>query len=172
MKKIILLISLIGAAYASEVYPEECCCCEPNVHSSYGYFSAGLGPLPIPGLNIGVGKRVIAGESTAVDLGIEGSTFIIVSTVKGYANHLWYFNQRPCSQWYFGLGGSLGGIFPIEYCDQICEGFAAPNFIFGREFLTRTGSKSFVQVETMYPVFLFHDILNYPAVTIKCGFAF
>lgn len=172
MKKIILSLSLMGAAYATEMSPEECCCSEPTVHSSYGYLSAGLGPLPVPGITVGAGRRIVTGDETAVDFGVDASTFLLVSSVKGYANNLWYFNQKPCSQWYLGLGVSLGGVLAIGFTDPAISGFAAPNFILGREFLTKKGNKRFIQIETMYPVFFIHQFVNCPAVTIKCGFAF
>jgi len=172
MKKIILLISLIGAAYASETSPEECCCSEPTVHSSFGYLTAGIGPIPCPGLNIGVGKRFVTGESTGMDFGVQASTVLFVSAVKGYANHLWYFNQKPRSQWYVGFGGSVGGVLFMGFCDFTINGFGAPNILFGREFLTRKGNKRFIEIETMYPLFLFQEFVNCPAVTIKFGFAF
>ncbi len=172
MKKIVLSLSLIGAAYANEMPEETCWCPEPTVHSSFGYLSAGLGPLPIPGITVGAGRRIVTGDETAVDFGVDASTFLFVSSVKGYANNLWYFNQKPCSQWYLGLGGSLGCLVPIGYCGARFEGFAAPNIVLGREFLTKKGNKRFIQIETMYPIFLFHEFVNYPAVTIKCGFAF
>lgn len=166
MKKIIALITLTTAAFAGEIV------CEPTLHYSYNYGSIGLGPLPIPAPTFGLGRRIMTGDRFAVDVGAEVATLVRINAVKGYVNGLMYFNQKPRSQYYMGLGGSVGGIFgPSKFC---LEGYAAPNLIFGKEFCTCKGSKQFFQVEVKYPIYLMGagTFINWGLINLKYGFAF
>lgn len=172
MKKIIVLMSITGAVCANEISPEMNCC-EPAIHSSYSYLDLGVGPIPLPALTVGAGRRTVIGEKTALDLGVECNIFFFINSLKGYANHLWYFNQKPYSQFYIGLGGTLGGVmYLFGYYGCGLQGYAAPNVILGKEFLNCKGKKRFFQIETMYPIYTFRKFENIGGVTIKYGFAF
>lgn len=169
MKKILTFLALLGVGlkgYSNEAEVE----CEPNIHYSFNYWGIGVGPLPIPGVQVDIGRRTVIGESSAIDLGLSGSTFVVVSSVRAYSNVLWYVNQKLESQYYVGLGGSVAGITGKRYI----EGYAAPNLVIGKEFFTSYGNKRFFQIETMYPVLVLHDrkFVNFPFFNITYGISF
>jgi len=172
MKKIIALISLIGSAYASEIT------CEPQMQSSYTYGTIGLSPLPIPAPTFGLGRRAMLGKATALDFGAEWATLIYYNLFSGYANGLLYFKRKPTSQVYMGLGGTIGMLHSADrlYSNTHGLGYATPNLILGREFLTRKGRRMFFQIDTKYPLFLFsgsdRGFLNWGFLDLKWGIAF
>ncbi len=175
MKKLIALIVMVGSLSQAFSNEEEMMC-EPNILSSYNYCGIGLGPLPIPAFTVGLGRRTLIGDHAAIDVGVSVATLIRINSVRGYGNALWYVNQKPYSQYYIGLGGSVGGIFGNIFGGRsgFGEGYAAPNFIIGKEFFTSKNNKQFFQVETMYPMYVFseREFVNWAFFNIKYGFAF
>lgn len=177
MKKLIILLSILGVnklSFANTTPKQEECIPEPCIHSTYTYGSLGLGPLPIPALTLSLGKRAIVGDRAAIDAGATLATLLRWNLIRGYVNGLLYVNQKPCSQYYVGLGGSVGVPFGF---DDIHEAgvFITPNFVVGREFLNSDGSKRFFQAEVLYPAYSFSQKELYnciPFITIKYGFAF
>lgn len=175
MKKNILRFFI--AAGLSQGLANECTWQEPSVHQSYSYMTFGVGPLPVPAPSIGAGTRDVMSENSALDMGVNISSIIYVTTIRGYVNYLKYFNQKPSSQCYWGIGGSLGAGTVLIYCPFA---YVAPNFIGGVEFLNRNGKKRFFQVEAMYPACLVGvipdgkcgGICPFPLLTISYGVAF
>jgi len=155
---------MIGACF-SKGFAEE-----PNIHTSNTYITTGIGPLPLPTFLLGVGRRNVTGERTAIDFGLSGSSLIYVNMAKAHVNGLWYMNQTPTSQWYAGLGGSVG----VIAWDHSAQGYFAPNLVVGKEFLNSNCNKRFFQVETMYPMVSMHHtkVVNFPLISLKYGFAF
>lgn len=174
MKKIITILSLIGAglspAIAENIYEHEEIIYEPHIDSSYTYWGVGLGPAPFPAVNLSLGRRVAFGDLLGVDLGVNLASIFVANSVRGYVNGLCYLNEKPNAH-YIGLGGTAGWMFGTG---QKNAGFVAPNFLFGKEFLTCSGNKQFLQLETMYPMYLFGQriAVPFPLVTLKYGIAF
>lgn len=176
MKKIIIFLTLIGTSlsqvFSNETKLQEEKTEEATIHSSYTYSTIGIGPLPIPAFTIGVGNRSIIGDNKAIDFGLSLATLIQINAIRGYVNILRYSKQTQKSQFYIGLGGSVGGIF--GFSRHVDCGYVAPNFIVGKEFLNSDGAKRFFQVEVMYPLISIthHGVVNFPLFTLKYGFSF
>ncbi len=167
MKKFIILPLIIGGCFA-QGFAEEVE--TPNIHSSNTYITTGIGPLPLPFPLIGVGRRNVVSDRMAIDFGVSGSTLIHVHMAKAHLNSLWYMKQTPVSQWYAGVGASVGAIA----WDHSVKGYFAPNFVVGKEFFNSNCQKRFFQVETMYPMVSMHHtkVVNFPFISLKYGFAF
>lgn len=171
-----VLLSLIGvnAFSFAEVSPKiEECVPKPCVHSSYTYGGLGLGPLPFPALTLSLGRRTVVGDRAAIDAGVTLATLIRWNIIRGYVNGLCYLNQKPCSQYYVGLGGSVGIPFGFDHIHDAGP-FVVPNVLIGREFYNSKGNKRFFQAEVLYPAYSFYekDLVHFPFVTLKYGFAF
>lgn len=177
MRKALFLLSLIGVSqftYANNESNREDCIPEPCIHSSYAYGGIGLGPLPFPALTLSVGKRIALHDSCSIDGGLTLATLVRWNLIRGYVNGLFYLNQKPCSQFYVGLGGSVG--VPFGY-DEIYKAgaLAAPSLLVGKEFYNSEGNKRFFQAEVLYPVYGFSEdewFNLFPVITLKYGFAF
>lgn len=175
----VLLFSIFAVisscfVFSSEIKAEDKIEEEMNIQSSYSYVDLGLGPLPLPALTSSIGKRFALGNKrVAIDTGATLTTLIRYNALRGYVNGLCYINQKPDSQYYIGLGGSVGGIFGFNsFCD---EGFTAPNALVGKEFFNSKGEKRFFQVEALYPVYTFKGKAlfdTFPLLTLKYGMSF
>ncbi|NGX39987.1 MAG: hypothetical protein KR126chlam1_01327 [Chlamydiae bacterium] len=189
MKKIATLTTLIALslsqAYSNEkqtfeektstpscaiTLPEDVC----DLDSSFSYWTVGIGPLPIPAFNLGVGARAKK-DRFGADVSLNLATVGIVNALRASANGLCYVHQTPSAHTYVGLGASVGGIWGFSSLfTGGFEGYFAPNFICGREFLNHEGKRRFFQVEALYPVkgFSSGGWVNFAFFTLKYGFAF
>jgi len=148
---------------------------ETNIQSSYSYYGLGIGPLPVPAFTISAGNRVtFAGNHLALDTGVTLATLVRYNALRAYINGLCYINQKPDSQYYIGIGGSIGVTvgFDLLFDDQ---GFVSPNFLIGKEFFNCKKEKRFFQIEVVYPAYFFKEkeIFDFmPLITLKYGTAF
>ncbi|MGD2170293.1 MAG: hypothetical protein PVI40_08650 [Chlamydiota bacterium] len=169
--RLLLIFTIIASLiFSNEIKAEDK---QADIQSSYSYFGLGIGPLPVPAFTINVGNRFALGNNFAIDTGVTLATLIRYNALRGYIDGLCYINQQPSSQYYVGIGGSIGGVFGFNsFCD---EGFVAPNFLVGKEFFNSTGEKRFFQVEALYPQYLFNEkkLMDYlPLLTLKYGMSF
>ncbi|NGX47724.1 MAG: hypothetical protein K1000chlam3_01106 [Chlamydiae bacterium] len=177
MKKLMVLLSLIGMnnlSFANTAPKMEECIPDPCIQSSYTYGGLGLGPLPIPALTLSLGRRMVVGDRVAIDAGVTLATLIRWNIIRGYVNGLCYINQKPCSQYYVGLGGSVGVPFGFDDIHEVGP-FVVPNFLIGKEFYNSDGNKRFFQAEILYPAYAISEkelIDCIPFITLKYGFAF
>jgi len=149
--------------------PEDIC----DLDSSFSYWTVGIGPLPIPAFNLGVGARAKR-DRFAGDFALNLATVGIVNALRASANGLLYVHQTPSAHTYVGLGASVGVLWGLTYSMRGVEGYFAPNFICGREFLNHEGKRRFFQVEALYPVKGFSSgrWVNFAFFTLKYGIAF
>lgn len=145
-----------------------------DLRSSYKYYGAGLGPLPVPALTQSIGVRKMLNEGNfAIDSGFTLATLVRFNAIRGYLNGLLYAKPEPSSQYYIGLGGSFGAFIGI---DRFIDGvFLAPNLLAGKEFINNEGEKRFFQVEALYPVheMIYKSTFTFmPLLTLKYGMAF
>jgi len=185
MKKIGMLLSLITlslpSAYADEenvieekssastcaiALQEEVC----DIDSSFSYRTIGIGPIPIPALNLGIGRRIKGGRY-AGDFTVNLATLGIVNALQVYANGLCYIHQKPSAHTYIGAGASAAVAF--SFPEASYSGYIAPNILGGREFINADGNRRFFQVEVLVlPFDIYSSNLILPLVTLKYGIAF
>ncbi|NGX39986.1 MAG: hypothetical protein KR126chlam1_01326 [Chlamydiae bacterium] len=185
MKKIALLLSLITyclpSTYAGEenlieentnvpvcatALPKEVC----GLDSSFWYRTVGIGPIPIPALNLGIGRR-IKRERYAGDFTMNLATLGLVNALQVYANGLCYVHQKPSAHTYIGAGASAAVAF--SFPELSYTGYIAPNILGGREFIDRDGNRRFFQVEVLIlPFGIYSSTLILPVVTLKYGIDF
>lgn len=171
MKKFLVALAFLVASFqmlhSNQFDLPEFGSIEPSTSDSFSYRTIGMGPLPMPMLNIGIGKRLIFKVRSAIDLNVSGSTLVLVNTLQGSISRLWYSS----SQYYLGLGGTLGAGF-LSSLFPFC--YAAPALTFGKEFFNSSGCKRFFQIEAMFPVFILNikETKLIPGVTVKYGIAF
>jgi hypothetical protein len=147
-------------------------CEAPVVEASYGYYCAGLGPLPLPAPLVGVGRRYQNGHH-----GFDGSLqvssfFLLVNMAKINANYLYYFNPNLKSQFYLGAGVGLAGVAMLSNDPKRL--YLSPQLVVGKQYTNKEGSFCHLQAEITtinldltrnHPAF-------FPAVILSYGVSF
>jgi hypothetical protein len=172
MKKAMTLVlgfslCLCGSLFAAE---------EPSpISNQYGYLSLGLGPAPLPLPQFGGGYRLQRGAH-GFDANEQFSTIYYLTGVKIGLDYLYYLNPDLQKQFYIGVGPALFGVFGNR--DTLLHGslFAvAPELIFGKQYMTDTGSMRHFQVNMNCPAYCIgnhKDVLYYPLVSFSYGWGF
>jgi hypothetical protein len=165
MKKYLLLIMAclsLGSLSARPIYP---------AYSSV-YGELGLGPFPLPLPVFGVGYREQMGHH-GWDLSLKASTVVCATHLKGSLIHHYYFNPDLRSQFYMGAGASAGVLFAHHTRPLI-----SPEFVFGKQYLTKSGGLRFFQAQCSFPTLVFnkkhHDseVFWMPLVVLSYGVMF
>ncbi len=160
MKKFgIICLIACGAVFAEEV------------KSSHGYVNVGIGPLPIPAPQVGLGWRYQNGHH-GLDALIQLAWFYDFAAKQSLV-YLHYFNPNTKSQFYEGIGIAFSELFDKKFGGI----FFSPEFVIGNEFTTKRGNLRFVQAQIDWP---FKDLLNggltmvgfCPGVSISYGICF
>jgi hypothetical protein len=153
---------------------------QPPVTNQYGYLSLGLGPAPVPLPQFGCGYRFQKG-SNGFDANLLVTTVIQVTALKLGVDYLYYINPNIQKQFYWGIGPALIEIFHQHYSwNHACA--IAPEFIFGKQYITDTGSPRHFQANVMWPVCKISDsrydwpkrnhTLWYPVVSFSYAWGF
>lgn len=145
---------------------------KPPLEKSYKYFSVGAGPLPIPSPTLSIGFRDIQ-DDTATDFGVSFTSIIGASALYAHCNALKYSAKKHLSNAYTGLGLS-GGVLIDEF--YVCGAFFSPQIILGKEFVSKTRRRQFLEASIKFPLLLLSTdymfIFPLPAITVQYGVAF
>jgi len=136
------------------------------IKDSYRYFCVGIGPLPIPAPLIGIGGRFQKGHH-GFDGSLQVSSLLLVSMAKVNMNYLYYFKPNLDSQFYLGAGLSLIGASSLTSDKGYV--YPAPQFVIGKQYTTKKGSKRHFQAEVT--PWLFKGGV-FPTVVLSYGFGF
>lgn len=188
MKRYFLLLTVLVSQIASANTCE--LSCDPYempqpVCTSFFYGDVGVGPLPILLPTFALGYRT-QWNHTGYDASIQVASLGIVTALKGSLLYHYYFQPSLCSQFYAGAGIAGGGVFKS---DGDTFPFVAPEFVFGKQYITDTGGLRFFQIQANFPTFYFqeqthwhewdlvdisweHNIMWIPVVTISYGIGF
>lgn len=175
MKKIFALI--LGLSF---------CCCEvglaneeqPTQSKQYGYVDLGFGPAPLPIPQFGGGYRAQYG-SNGFDINGQLSTVYWLTTIKLGVDYLHYINPDINKEFYIGAGPAIVGVFQNDH-NRGGSMALAPELIFGKQYLSDTGSPRHFQANLMWPTFFMHqthhstkeDMIWYPMVSFSYGWGF
>ena len=165
MKKIIttLFVSIAFSGFCSSNKVQE-------DHFVYGSFSAGPVPIPAPGIGIGYRSQTI---HHGWDANLRFSTVILGSQLKFSLNRLYYFNPYVRNSYYIGGGVGLSAVMDMyESAGKLVVFTLSPEFRFGKEFITNSGRKQFVQIELSFPT-LYNGkghLFPFPLLVLTYGF--
>lgn len=164
MKYILILLAIItGTAFANESVKE-------NPTSQFPYVSLGIGPAPVPLPVFGVGYRAQWGHH-GVNALVNASTVYYITGVKGSVLYNYYFKPNLDSQFYFGVGPAVGGLFS----NKRAHGYGgAAEFSFGKQYRNQTGDVRFFEAEFDFPLVVDHKphFVAYPVVVLNYGIGF
>lgn len=138
------LISLFGALFAeeTEVVP-------PNTNTQYGYLSLGVGPLPIPLPQFGVGYRFQRGAN-GFDVNANVFTIVELTEAQMGLHYFYYMKPNVEKEFYVGFGPAVGAYFQKHRHGNAM--IFAPEFVFGKQFLSDTGAIRHFQASLDWPV--------------------
>ncbi len=147
----------------------------PIVTNRYGYVNLGVGPAPLPIPQFGGGYRFQNG-SNGFDANMQISTVVELTAVKASVNYLRYLSPDIKKQFYVGAGPALIEFFGRR--DRILT--AAPEIIFGKQYISDTGSQRHFQANIIWPIVDLNknshgwhkDIFMYPALSFSYGWGF
>lgn len=160
----ILLFPFI-AAFASSSKPVELSCC---------YLQMGVGPLPLPVPNFGVGYRCQHGHH-GYDLSLQVATVVSITGVKGNALYHYYFKPNLNSQFYVGGGIGAGYLF-VQAHNSAHTALISPELVFGKTYLNKNNARRFVQAQVSFPTYEWdhspHCFVLIPLVVFSYGIGF
>lgn len=153
-----------------------------NVTSSIGYFSIGVGPLPVPLPNFGLGYRFQRNHH-GFDLSLQAATIVAVTQAKVSLLYDYYFKPNLNSQFYMGLGASASGLFENKKHWKKTTGSFSPELMFGKQYQNEAKDLRFLQLQISFPTFSIkkfperkftgkHHILYMPLVVLSYGICF
>jgi len=147
MKKLIVFLSAFGlfASESQDFRKSE----KPTVNDHYLYGTFGVGPLPAPIPNLGLGFRNQINHG-GVDINLKVLPVFGVATLVSYqTSGLYYFKPNLKSQFYTGLGASINCGFEHFHYNSFWA--AAPVWLFGKSYLNNEGSRRFFELEVKVP---------------------
>ena len=163
-----LFLTLSGSAFAAEE--------QPLVKNEYGYLDLGLGPAPFPIPQFGGGYRFQNG-SNGFDANLMVSTIVEATGVKLGLHYLHYMHPDISKQFYVGAGPAVIEMFSRRNHSGLA---LAPEFIFGKQYTSDTGSQRHFQANLIWPAICFdhsnyrnhHNALWYPLLSFSYGWGF
>lgn len=146
--KICLLLLLVMSSVIADETVEKPATPQ-EVKQEYGYFSAGLGPFPIPLPAFAGGYRAQSGPH-GVDLSLHVQTAFIATQLKANLIYLHYFKPSFCSQFYVGgVGPSIS--FGHRWIGLKGNGVSiSPEFVFGKQYRNETEDLRFFQMQVSF----------------------
>ena len=163
-----LFLTLTGSAFAAEE--------QPLVSNQYGYLDLGLGPAPLPIPQFGCGYRFQKG-SNGFDANLMVTTVVEATALKLGLHYLHYMHPDITKQFYVGVGPAIIEGFSRRNHSGL---FVAPEFIFGKQYTSDTGSQRHFQANLIWPAISVdhwnyrhrHDTLWYPLLSFSYGWGF
>lgn len=165
----LLILSTLVSGAESPKDIEETKRCE----EAFAYGSIGLGPMPIPLPLFGIGYRNQI-DKNASDFSLQILPLGRAMVTQINLLYLHYPHPNPASQFYLGWGGAVGGYFPFYRDHDGSYPYFAPEFVFGKQYITKTDSRRFLQLQIEWPIFDFRrdSTYFYPAVIFSYGIGF
>ena len=154
------IITLLLSANIAGLYGEE------QVTNTYNYAGFGAG-LPTF-LSLKIGHREQVGHH-GFEYGVGMTPLIVVTEFHGFASYLYYTKPNLDSQTYLGVGLKAGGFMKKHHGKF---GYVAPGFLIGKEFVTNTGSRRFMQVAVGVGAQTKKGFKNFSSISFSYGFAF
>lgn len=152
-----------------------------DIQSSLSYFDIGVGPLPIPIPNFGVGHRIQDNHHGA-DFSLKAATIVYVTQVKVNGLYHYYFTPNLQSQFYVGAGLGMSALLGHHDSFKRPRFCLSPEFAFGKQYINEANDVRFVQVEISWPTFSkkkssdgafkSHSTLYMPLVVVSYGICF
>lgn len=166
MKKVILIVLAVTGLLSKPLMAL------PSMHGVYG--ELGLGPFPLPIPVFGVGLREQQGHH-GFDISLKASTVVSCTHLKTSLLYHYYFKPCIVSQFYTGLGISSGVLF-----GRRPQPLLSPEFVFGKQYMTKTGGIRFFQAQASFPTFAWNtkkhsdgsSTLYMPLVVLSYGVIF
>lgn len=143
------------------------------------HLSIGSGPYPLPLPVLSAGYRAQSGHS-GFDLTLSMTSVYYLSQIKITPSYLFYINPSIESELYIGLGVQ-GGSIAVKKSKTVDFFTASPIYLFGKEYLGKTGEKRFIQLEVGLPTYNFSkkkgfwsewNILYIPLICVTYGICF
>lgn len=138
------------------------------VRDSSCYIDLGLGPFPLPLPVFGLGHRE-QWQHHGMDVHLQVSTIVEVTSVKGSALYLHYFKPNLPSQFYMGAGAGIGGLFNKHRDFRL---YGSPEFVLGKQYLNEAGDKRYFQTQMSFPTFSEHAPVYFPLIVFSYGIMF
>lgn len=154
-----------GPFVLSEKIPEQ-------LEQQFGYFSLGVGPLPIPLPVFALGYRTQIGHH-GFDGSFQVTTVIEATQLKTNLLYHYYFKPSVVSQFY--VGGGVGPSLLIQnYRHDRCKFLISPEFVLGQQYLNKSKDIRFMQAQISFPtVYVPKGKVFYgPLVVLSYGFGF
>lgn len=127
-----------------------------TVQQKFGYFSAGLGPFPIPLPAFSAGFRAQSGHN-GIDTSLQAQTIVFATGLKGNVLYLYYPKPNKLSQFYMGGGIGPGYVFIHGSRFHDNPGFLlSSEFVFGKQYRNETDDLRFFQLQVSFPTFEFY----------------
>lgn len=176
MKKTALLLCLI-LGFSLGLFAED----HEQVWKKYHYFELGAGPLPIAIPQIGWGYRSQKGHH-GFDVETRAFTMIFSTPISLGLHYLVYPKPSMEKEFYFGGGpifmgiiADTGGMF--SRCKMRFFPSIAPEFLFGKEFRTKSGKLRHLQFQCLWPLYspnnlLYEDLLLVPMCSLNYSWGF
>lgn len=153
-----------------------------NVTNSIGYFSIGVGPLPLLLPNFGLGYRFQRNHQGA-DISLQVATIVTITQVKANLIYDYYFKPNLNSQFYLGLGVGVSGLFENKRHWKKSTACFSPELVFGKQYQNETKDLRFTQIQISFPTFNIrkfperkfsrkHDTFYMPLVVLSYGICF
>ncbi len=160
----LLMTGAVAAEEATTPAPEK-------VTSSLGYMDIGLGPVPIPLPNFGLGYR-FQSDHNGMDLSLHAMTVVAITQLKATALYQYYFKPNLNSQFYVGGGAGVSDIFNRKKHYFVIS----PEFVFGKQYRNEANDTRFMQVGISWPTMNLtghdHRLMKYPLVVFSYGIMF
>ena len=144
-----------------------------DVTQGYGFFSLGLGPMPIPLPAFGIGYRAQQGHFGS-ELSLQATTLVYAAQLKG--NFLLHYYPKPnfASQFYVGTGISPSAVFGNGK-----SAFAiSPELVLGQQYRNASSDPRFIQAQISFPTLAIAGhkhrayLLGMPLVVLSYGIGF
>ncbi len=123
-----------------------------TVKQGFGYFSAGLGPFPIPLPAFSGGFRAQSGHN-GIDASLQVQTIVAMTELK--ANLLYHYYPKPSlsSQFYVGGGVGSGLLLANSWFDSNNDFLISPELVFGKQYRNESHDLRFFQMQISFPTF-------------------
>lgn len=111
-------------------------------------------------------------DHNGFDVGIGIAPIFYFMNAYGYANYIYYLNPNPCSQYYIGVGSSLGNGCCSPKVFTNIGWFFKPQLLIGKEFQINRREKHFIQFSAGNYFKLSGENDFNPSLTLRYGFKY